>query len=149
MEAQLELARLQLPRTLNGFPFIQTLAGKPKWPVVELLYVEGSDAALLAGQIGLYLGQAGWECPRGKEISGPNPSFDRPNWDVSLLQTYGAAPQGVTVVAGTLPNPGEPHPFWTLLDALRAGLPDAKFIVPGVEASLGPDELRIVVAHKI
>ncbi len=66
-----------------------------------------------------------------------------------LLRSYGAMSQGITVVGREYYKDMEAHPMSVLVAALKAGLPDTKFISGGVDPTMRDGELRIVVAHKI
>ena len=148
LELQLELARVKNWRTLDGPQFLQALQGKPG-RITELLHAEGTDTAPLAAQIWSSLLQTEWQCPRPKEIHQENPAFDRSDWDGTALGTWGAIPQGITVVVNKFPPPDEPHPAWTLVKALEAGLPGDNYVTVGVDASVKDDEIRLVVAHRM
>jgi hypothetical protein len=149
LELQMELERVRNWRTLDGRRFVQALDGKPSWRITELLHAQGTDTASLAGQICSSLLQTDWKCPRPREIREENPAFEGPELDRTLLGTWGAIPQGITVVVKEFPAPDEPHPAWTLINALEAGLPGDTYITVGVETSVRDGEIRVVVGHKI
>lgn len=149
LELQLELERVRSWRTLDGSQFLQALHGKPSWPITELLHAEGTDTAPLAGQIWSSLLQTEWRCPRPREIHQENPAFDRSDWDGTMLGTWGAIPQGITVVVKAFPPPDDPHPAWTLVKALEAALPGDNYVTVGVDPSVKDGELRLVVAHRM
>ena len=148
-ELEVELARVRNWRTLDGRQFLQALQGTSGWQIAELLHAEGTDTAPLAGQIWSSLTQTDWNCPRPREIHQENPAFDRTDWDGTTLGTWGAIPQGITVVVRTFPPPDEPHPAWTLVRALEAALPGDNYVTVGVDGSMKDEEIRLVVAHRV
>jgi len=149
LELQVELERVRSWRTLDGPQFLQALQGRPSWRIAELLHAEGTDTGPLAGQIWSLLSQTDWKCPRPKEIHEENPTFDRADWDGTLLGTWGAIAQGITIVVNAFPPPDEPHPAWTLVNALEAGLPGDNYVTVGVDRSVADEEIRIVVSHRM
>ncbi len=129
-ELKAEQIREQMaPRRFNEDAFLAYLAGKEKWPVVELWYADESDAV-----------------SSPKPLRRPNPAMPLSE-SVPLTVTYGAQPSGVSVVAKTIPEPDAAHPAAFLRTAFSAA-------IKGTQANLGRDEtmadktLRIVIAPK-
>jgi len=93
-QANLEILRMKMPRSLNDDIFVKEIAGKPKWPVVELLYMECPDCSQLAMQVAAAINRAGWGTPFPKPIRGPNVASELPADRVPMALTYGAQPSG-------------------------------------------------------
>lgn len=145
-KAELEIARIKARRSLNQREFVEALRGKPAWPVVEILYVDGSDCSGLAIEIAIALDQSGWRCATPQPLRGFNPGCEFPYRFVSDVMSWGAQTTGVTVVA-TEVSLDEPHPFSALQRALMEGL-STKEAKGGRDPSMRPATLRVVVAPR-
>ena len=134
------------PRQFDEDAFLAYLAGKEKWPVVELWYADENDSLWVAVRTLSALDKAGWAVSAPKPLRGPNPTMPLAS-SVPLTVTYGAQPSGVSVIAKTIPELDAAHAAAFLRSAFGAA-------IKGTQANLGRDEtmaegtLRIVIAPK-
>lgn len=149
-QANLELQRLRLMRSIDHGKLVGWLAGKPKWPVIELLYVDDQDSSFLASSILVGLAEAGWGTPTPRRITGPNP-----NWEhsrvlgdiVQITSTWGAQGSGVSVVSTGAIDPDGRSPAVTLWTAISQSISEGQTNL-GRDTSMPADTIRIVIAPR-
>jgi hypothetical protein len=149
-QANLELQKLRLPRFLDGEGVIGRIADKPKWPVIDILYVDESDSSFLATKIMAALNTAKWGLIMPRPIPGPNPNFEYGRSVAEVLpvtSTWGAQSVGISVVCSSEPDPDGRNPAVTLWTALAKEISEGQ-VTLGRDTSMAPETIRIVVAPR-
>jgi hypothetical protein len=151
-EAQLELFKLRMPRSIDMEKFNELIADVPPAPVEVLFDANSPDAAWLAGLIWSFLFNAKWPMESGSgavPLSAP-PSNILPWSQMPWTQAAGASPWGVSVlIGGTIEEAFKSKSLSGLFNALAKSIDgQVSSSAPAQGVGMQQGVLRVVVGPK-